>query len=487
MSHAPAGLLAVALFAGTGWALTALVPALRKLRRAERLGHAYLLGLAWVCTALYALSHCAGARLRLSTTLAVAAVPVAAAVVARLAAKRHHPRPLIPVPSPILNLPPRDGRRALPRIAAVAFAAVVSLALFADALGTPPADWDGRMTWGAQARWLFAAGTVDPPVLLEKRWSVSHPQYPLLLPIAQGVAFEIQGAADDDRAARPLYAAFFPALLAILYGRCRRWLGARTAAWVLLAAVNIPLLSFAGESGARSGYSDLPLACFYGAGLLLLLSRPRLSEGLAAGLLLAAAVLTKNEGLPLAVAALLLGAGSAMLRLRRRAGLRAAVPVAAALLAVLAAFGLVQSWRSQIPNREDEGYAALAARAGVRRLAANLLPHAETAAPLAVDRMLAREPWGLFWPAALALAAAGARGLRRPPALRLALAAAAPVAVGLLAYTVHPDPARLIAVTWNRMLLHGILPLLLLFGMALRAVLVAARDLRALTPGPRTR
>jgi hypothetical protein len=475
VSHAPAGLLAVTLFAGTGWALTALVPALRKLRRAERLGHAYLLGLAWICTALYALSHLLGVRLRLSTTLAVAAVPVAAAAVTRLAGGRAE-GPGSLSPGQRLGW---GGRTALPRIAAVAFAAVVSLALFADALGTPPADWDGRMTWGAQARWLFAAGTVDPPVLLEKPWSVSHPQYPLLLPIAQGVALEIQGAADDDRAARPLYAAFFPALLAILYGRCRRWLGARTAAWVLLAAANIPLLSFAGEAGARSGYSDLPLACFYGTGLLLLLSRPRLPEGLAAGLLLAAAVLAKNEGLPLALAALLLGAATA---LRRRTGRRAAVPVAAALLAVavvVAAIGLLQSWRSQIPNREDEGYAALAARAGVRRLAADLLPHAKIAAPLAVDRMLAREHWGLFWPAALALAAAGARGLRRPPALRLALAAAAPVAVGLLAYTVHPDPARLIAVTWNRMLLHGILPLLLLFGMALRAVLATALGSRA--------
>jgi hypothetical protein len=247
---------------------------------------------------------------------------------------------------------------------------------------------------------------------------------------------------------------------------------------MLLVAANLPMLSFAGEGGARSGYSDLPLACFYGAGLVLLLSRPRLPEGLAAGLLLAAALLTKNEGLPLALAALAVGAGSA---LRRRPWPRAILPAAAALLLVAAAFGLLHSWRSQIPNREDEAYLG---RLSVRRLAADAVPHARIYLPLAVDRMLSRDDWGLFWPAALVLAIAGARGLRRPPALRLALLAAAPIAVGCLAYTVHPDPAYLVKVTWNRMLLHAALPLLLLFGTALRSVL--SWDSRLIYPaGPR--
>jgi hypothetical protein len=461
MNHVLASFLALALFSGTGWALTSLVPALRRLSPVPRWGYGYLLGIAWTCTALYALSHGLGLPLRLPAILAVAAIPVFAAVLVRLLGGNRQPlrqHPPWPRPRLVVGL-------------AVAFAALVSTALLADAFASPESDWDGRMTWTMQARWMWAAGTVDPPVLLERKWFVSHPQYPALMPLAQVVAMEIHGKGDDDRVARPLYAAFFPALLSILYDACRRWLGRRTAAWVLLIAANVPLLSFVGEAGARSSYSDLPLACFYGAGLILLIFRPRLPEGLAAGLLLAAAALTKNEGLPLCLAALGLGAWgawSALLRSRHRPWARVVAPVAAAALLTIAASGLLHSWRSHIPNRQDEMYLA---RFGLRQLAADFLPHARIAAPLAVGRMLSREQWGLFWPLALTLAVVGSRGLRRAPGLRLALATAAPLAVGLLAYTFHPDPAYMVGVTWNRMLLHAALPLFLLLGACLRSSL----------------
>jgi hypothetical protein len=458
MNHVLASFLALALFSGTGWALTSLVPALRRLSPVPRWGYGYLLGVAWTCTALYALSHYLGFPLRLPAILAVAAVPVIAAALARSAGQRRE-RPLgARRPHLLLGL-------------ALAFAALVSTALLADAFASPESDWDGRMTWTMQARWMWAAGTVDPPVLLERKWFVSHPQYPALMPLAQVVAMEIHGRGDDDRVARPLYAAFFPALLSILYDACRRWLGRRTSAWVLLIAANVPLLSFVGEAGARSSYSDLPLACFYGAGLILLIFRPRLPEGLAAGLLLAAAALTKNEGLPLCLAALGLGAWGAwspLLRSRHGPWARAVAPVAAAALLTIAAIGLLHSWRSHIPNRQDEMYLT---RFGLRQLAADFLPHARIAAPLATGRMLSREQWGLFWPLALTLAVVGSRGLRRAPGLRLALATAAPLAVGLLAYTFHPDPAYMVGVTWNRMLLHGVLPLFLLLGACLRSSL----------------
>jgi len=151
MRHTAAGLLTIVLFCATGWALTVLVPGLRRLPGAQRLGYAYLLGVAWICIGLYGLSHGWGARLRLPTILAVAAVPLCAALGARLTGL----------------LPRRPARRGsllrrvraspfgigLPWGLAMAFAAIVSGALLADAVGTPATDWDGRMTWGMQARW----------------------------------------------------------------------------------------------------------------------------------------------------------------------------------------------------------------------------------------------------------------------------------------------------------------------------------------------
>src|SRR5262249_35926317 len=147
-----------------------------------------------------------------------------------------------------------------------------------------------------------------------------------------------------------------------------------------LVAALVPLFSVY-EGGATTTYSDLPLACFYGAALVLLLSRrARPGDGLAAGALLAAAVLTKNEGAPLAALAFVLGAlapglgrpaagrpprppprppsrppsrpPTAPRSAPRRRLRRLAMAAAPALLAV----ALLVSWRAGIPNREDEGY-----------------------------------------------------------------------------------------------------------------------------------
>jgi len=465
MSHAAAGLLAPALFSVVGWVLTGFVPTLRELPGIQRWGYGYLLGVAWICVFLYGLSHCLGIDLWLPTVLGVAVAPVLAAAV--VLAVRGRPARRADRASFLSRARARPWSLGVPWLLAVALGTLTSAALLEDALGFPASDWDGRMTWAMQARWIWTAGTVEPSVLREERWFVNHPQYPVLMPLAQVVAMDIFGAADDDRVARPVYAAFFPALLVILYAQARRWLGRRTAFWMLLVAINIPLLAFDGEGGALSGYSDLPLACFYGAGFFLLLARPGLPEGLAAGLLLAAAVLTKNEGLPLALAAVCLGCGSALVRFRRQRKVRLLVAALAAALLVTAACGFLHSWRSRIPNREDESYFS---HLNVRQLAADFIPHAKIIAPLALDRMLSRERWALFWPLALALGALGFQGLRRPPTLRLAVLAAAPMAVGLLAYTVHENPTYLVSVTWDRMLLHAILPLLLLLGFCLRSL-----------------
>src|SRR6185369_16613083 len=457
-----AGLLAVGLFSVAGWLMTGFVPSLRSLAGLQRWGYSYLLGVAWICGSLYVFSHLLNTGLGLPAVFG-ALVPLLVAAFARTGKPlRRAARSGL-----VRQIRERPLSVGVPCCLAFALGILVSAALLEDALGFPASDWDGRMTWSMQARWIWDEGTVDPSVLREKQWFVSHPQYPLLMPLAQVVALDVFGSADDDRAARPVYAVFFPALLVILYAQARRWLGRRTAFWVVLVVANIPLLAFEGEGGALSSYSNLPLACFYGAAIFLLLARPGLPEGLAAGLLLAAAVLVKNEGLPLALAAVCIGAWTALINFRRHRRISAAVAAAAV---VAAAIGFLHSWQSHIPNRQDESYLS---NLSVRRAAADLIPHARIAAPLALERMLSRDRWAFFWPLALALGALGFQGLRRPPAARLAAAVAAPMAVGLLAYVAHADPAELVPVTWDRLLLHAVLPGLLLLGFCLRPVLAA--------------
>src|SRR6185369_9172285 len=84
--------------------------------------------------------------------------------------------------------------------------------------------------------------------------------------------------------------------------------------------------------GAASAYSDLPLGCLIGAALVLLLrSRRSVAGAVTAGLFLAGAVLSKNEGTLLALFLPLTMAPMAPLLIRRRDRARQAARLLAAL------------------------------------------------------------------------------------------------------------------------------------------------------------
>jgi hypothetical protein len=462
-AEALAGLAGAALFAVAGAGLVQLLPGVRALPRGPRLAYAYLLGIAWTGGSLYALSHLFSVPLRRPAVLAVLAVPVLAGLLARW---RLPTRPA----------PPARPRNALRTIVFV-LAALISLGVLCEALVSPLRDWDGRMTWVPQARYVHAEGTVDARILREADWYVTHPRYPLLLPLAQVALAALFPLGEDAHAVyRPLYAFFFPTLLLLVDGGARRWVGGSAAALAALSAALLPFITFYPVGGAVSAYSDLPLACFYGGALLLLLrARPRLSHGIAAGLLLAGAVLAKNEGTPLALWALLV-AGLSVARSRGRLA-----PVLAAAVPAALALALLVSWRSAIPNRYDEGYGDLLTLA-------NLWPEIVTRLPLllAKIRLQMANPhhWTVFWSVAPVVLLAGWRGLKRRAAGPLALAALAPLGIAWLAYTVSPDPAELVRTTWNRFLLQALLPVLVLLAFALDDLLRRTGRLPRALGGP---
>jgi hypothetical protein len=483
---------AVGLFAVPGFCLTELFPSLRRLPAPRRAAYGYLLGVAAVAGSLYFLSHAFGVPLRGPAVWAAAAAPVAAglaAAVARRLAVRAAGGGLSRSGS---LLRPAAWVRDLggPAQAGCALAAaLICLGLFAEAASNPVHDWDGRMTWSVQARYLRAEGTVDATVLRNPRWYISHPQYPLLLPVAQVAALEAFGAGPDSHLQRALYAAFFPALLLVVYDGARRSAGRFAAALVVLGAAAVPFFTF-GEGGAFSTYSDLPLACFYGAaGVLLLAPRPRPDGGLAAGLLLAAAVLTKNEGSLLAALALPLGwRAGARLRGGRRQGLLATSPelqrfVAAAVPVVLA-LALLVSWRGEIPNRQDESYPDIVQTA---RLWPGIVTNVMVFGPVLATQMSRFHHWAGFWWMAPVALLAGRRALRRPLNRRRLLAAAGPVAIAWAAYSIHWNPGFLAGVTWERFLLQAAVPTLILLACALAEVHRHTARRRLGGPGDRGR
>lgn len=456
-----ANLAGVALVALPGLGLAELFGPLRRLPLPRRLGYAYLLGLLALGGALFAASHLLGVPLRRPAILAAALAPAVLGLIARLRRRRGEPGA-------------RTERRGRGwRLAAALVIAAICLGPLASALTAPLGDWDGRMTWSPLASYLRHEGTVDAAVLREPGWWVLHPRYPPLLPLAQAAVQETFGAGEDDQYYRALYVGFLAALLLVLYDGARRAAGSSVATLATLSAAVLPFLSY-GAGGATSAYSDIALAGFYGAALiLLLLERARPSSGLAAGCLLAGAVLTKNEGALLAVAALLL----ASLRLLRRRpdGRRPFGWLAAAVGPVLAALALLTSWRAAIPNRDDEDYFA------VLRLS-DLLQGAVARLPVIVPEVLRwtfRWPsWLGFWLLFLVVLLAGYRALRRPGARLLLLAGLVPAGIGWAAYAVSTRLGHLLGETWDRFLLQGLIPLAIVFACALR-------ELRRGSIGPR--
>ncbi|HEV7785744.1 MAG TPA: hypothetical protein VGQ28_10440 [Thermoanaerobaculia bacterium] len=415
-SEALAGLGGVALFAAPGAGLAEILPAVRELPAGRRLAYAWLLGVAWTAGWLYALSHWLAVPLRPPAILAVAAVPVLAGSVSWL--RRRSGRISRSSPACFSRRAHLVGRIAL------AAGALVSLALLCDALDNPLTDWDGRMTWSAQARYVRGEGTVHPAVLTQRGWYVAHPWYPLLMPVAQVAVLEVTRAEPDHHAFR-----------------------------------------------------HLPLACFYGAGLLLLLNpRLRLSAGLAAGILLAAAALTKAEGEILAPAALGLALvhpwipGRRAVRWRRlwqnsavnrRRGLAlAALPAALGL-------GLLLSWLAGVP----ESFESFARGTSWSLLWPGLFTRIPRLAWDSLAEMVSVSNWGVFGSAAPLVLIAGWRGLRRRSAFPLLLAAAVPLGVGWLYATISLKPDFVVMTTWNRFLLQASVPLLVLFALALRDLL----------------
>jgi hypothetical protein len=519
------GLGAVTLFAVPGYALTELLPPLRRMPVTARAAYGYLLGVGVVSGTLYAGSHVAGLPLRAPAIWTAAALPALAGAVAAVV-RRVRARRAGPVPPHVREAAaPAEGGQpvagfAWPRLAGgivqaacLLVAAAVCCGLLAEAVSDPVHDWDGRMTWTIQARYVRAEATVDAEALRNGRWYVSHPQYPLLLPIAQAAALELLGADLDSHLQRAIYAAFLPVLLLLVYQGARRDAGRTAAALVAAAAAGAPYFAF-GEGGAFSTYSDLPLACFYGGAVLLLLApRPEFAGCLAAGLLLAAAALTKNEGALLAPLALVLGwrsgagggldagpdsnagqqvetpgaardpgpgsfveaptagggpAGTPPPRAHRRAVLR----LAAAALPLLLALALLASWRAGIPDRQDENYPELVRTV---RLWPGVVTHVAQFAPVLWRQMSRPHHWAGFWWMAPVVLVAGRGALRHPRNRRLLIAAAGPPAVAWAAYSVHTNPGFLAAVTWERFLLQGSVPLLVLLAGALGEV---GRDLR---------
>jgi hypothetical protein len=409
-----------------------------------------------VAGSTYVLGIAFDIRIRRGVVLAPVAVLVVVGLLAR-AFRRG-------TPSAALLRPPRAG--VLAARAAFGISALITVGLFAEALTRPNVGFDGEMAWCAAARWVRADRSVAPRALTDPRSFVSHPRYPLLMPLAQVSVQETFDLGDDRRAIKPLYAAFFPALLLVFFDVARRHAGTCATALAAAALAAVPILAFGDFGGADGAFSDVPLGAFFGSGFLLLLGRVRRSEAIAAALLLGAAVFTKNEGLPFALAALA-AAGFLALFARRTERRRRFALLTVAAAGVLAAGVGLSVWRAGVPQRWDEDYVG---RLGQVSLVAEARARLPLMPRVLMKEMTSQENFAGFGLAGAVILAAGVGGMRRRVVAPILLALHFCFAAYVLALLVTTWPGvEQIHPTWHRLLMQLSLPLGVLLALALRA------------------
>lgn len=461
----------ISLFLLAGEGLVQFFPTLRRRHFPVRLAYAYLLGVVSVSGSLWALSHFMGLPLQRNVIIPVILFLFVAGLVVRFRRHLNADEANQALPSTF----PSSGRLAF-ILATVVIAGFLTCGLFADAVTNAITDFDGQMTWDTAARYVRAERTVDAKILREKKWYINHPQYPLLLPLTQVVIQEVFGTTDDERIPRLPYATFYPVFLILLFDEAKHFTNRSAAALATLTATLVPLFAFEVDGGAAGTFSDFPLACFLGFGLLLLLRKDATpSAGVPAGILLGGAVLTKNEGIPLAIIVFVIAFISAgrkvsrLIRLKRPKFSNPAIAILLAGTVITAALLLLFSWRSGIVNREDENYLAprsitLAIAATTHRLPLIVKP--------IFHEMGDSKAWAGFCWISFFVLAAGWRVIRRHMARSLLAAIVGAISVYLIAYGITPWPPEvLVHPTWNRFLTQLAVPYFVLFAMALQQIL----------------
>ena len=202
-------------------------------------------------------------------------------------------------PSPAVRLtePPSAPLARVVQLAGwlllAALLAVVGVASWRTAAGFP----DAHLVWLLRGKVLYLDQGFDGSYF--RSWQTAHDNraYPPLISLATAWMHEFARDA-DARAAKLLSVAFLAALLAVAHGVLRRALGCGAALALTLALAGCTTLVMLGIWGI----ADLPLAyqVLCAGALLLVADEPLLLRLLAFPV--AGAVLTKNEGQPVALA-----------------------------------------------------------------------------------------------------------------------------------------------------------------------------------------
>jgi hypothetical protein len=337
------------------------------------------------------------------------------------------PTPHSPLPTILMCLP----------LLALTFAAAI----------TPLNDFDGRAFWALKAKGIAHERSIDGPFFHGGTHDPRN-QYPILISLDGAVILSLAHSL-DDRNLRWLYLGILVAMALLVRERIGRLVSPADGAWCAALLVWIPQFAVEPEGGALSAYNDIAIAAFVAGAFFELLDANARKSEIRFGLWLAFLVLTKSEGLPLALVFLAIGA----FVFRKRI-------LTPAIIAFLATLSLI-IWRLRIPVGDEED---------VFRLLPTIpekLHRIGTAIAAFPRHMLLMPRWGIFWIAVIVVAVVATR-IDRRAWLAIAVITSILAMYTVVYITTAWIPSELIAVTADRLLMHVIAPSLFLLALTTR-------------------
>jgi len=221
-------------------------------------------------------------------------------------------------------------------VVAASLLALGVVTLFAVALFRikPLAEYDGWAMWGMKSRAIAALGAADPALFASQAYARLHLEYPLLLPSLHALPLQLLDRFESKAVVLDCLVLGLAGLAAV-WGLLRDLVRPSILLPFLAALATAP--AFFGQ--LATGYADVPLAMFVAAGVVAsarwLLDDARMWLVLTT-LFVAAATLTKNEGL-------LFGVATYVALLVAAEGRRRAVLVSGAVVALVYA-----PWRAYV-------------------------------------------------------------------------------------------------------------------------------------------
>lgn len=171
----------------------------------------------------------------------------------------------------------------------------------------PLSAWDAWAVWTQKAVLLTDFHHIPAAFFTDPAYAATHQNYPLLVPLLESMWFRFAGEINTQA----VHLEFWLLLVGFIWATA--YVLARRGVYVLLWGPLLLLVALAPGTSSQllTGYADVPMALLAGLGMLLLglwLNHPD-PRHLALGVLfLSAAANTKNEGLAIAVIALVVAA-----------------------------------------------------------------------------------------------------------------------------------------------------------------------------------